>query len=1016
MTTLPDFNSATFLPNTLIDNPYFPLSPGTILSYTATENEESDDTEELEELDEIIDELEEAIEELAEDIDELEEALDPDSDGNDDDESEDDDDEDDEGEAIEIEDLIEDIEDLLEVVEEIEEDVEDIEDSLNLDDDDDDDDESDDDDDEPEDDSDIAELEEIIDELEDELEEIAEDVDEIEDALESNNSDDDDDEDDDSEEDDDGDDEDGDIEDVIEDIEDLLEVVEEIEEDVDDIEDDLGLDDDEDDGDDDLEELEEIIDELEDALEEIAEDVDELEEALDPDSDGSDDDDDDEDDDGEDDSDDDGIEDLIEDIEELLEIVEEIDEDVDDIEDALDLDDDDDDDEQDDDDDDGEDADGEFAELEEIIDELEDAIEDVADDLDDIEGALDPEDEGDDDDDDDDELDDDDDDDSEENDIEDLIEDIEDLLDVIEDMEEDVEDIEAALDLGTDSDDSSESDGESDYAFESNQVYTTFETKEILGVQATVVRDVAWEEGVLIEDTLDWYAQDTDGNVWYMGELATNYEYDDAGVFLGTNTDGSWEAGVDGALPGYLMEANPQVGDRYFQEFREGIAEDEGIVESLDEIVTLELETFENVLKIRDFTALEPDVFEFKYFAPNLGQILAEEGITEEGGEPELSPELVGTSNFADATLPVLGTTTFEDSATIDNAYFPLVPGNVYLYDGEELDSDTGEMEQERNEIFVTEDTKDILGVTTRVVRDRSYEDDLLVEEEFTYYAQDTEGNVWIMGEDSTEYEYDDNGNVIETDTSDSWIAGVDQNLPGFVALGSPEEGDAYYQRFQVGEEEELAEVVEVNNAVTIELGSFANALVVEESSVLEADESDLNYYVPGLGQVLEKEFEDGVQVGSAELVGVFRLMEGTEGRDRLKGSRTDDLIDGQGGRDKLLGKHGNDTLLGGEGHDRLHGGKGNDTLDGGPGFDKYVGGNGADTFVLRPGEGTDIICDFKVWQGDTIALGSGLGFGDLTIEPFGKSGAILSADGTELAVVHSTRFAAITESVFVAI
>ncbi len=96
---------------------------------------------------------------------------------------------------------------------------------------------------------------------------------------------------------------------------------------------------------------------------------------------------------------------------------------------------------------------------------------------------------------------------------------------------------------------------------------------------------MAWNEGVLVEDTFDWYAQDTAGNVWYLGELATNYEYDNKGNFIGTNNDGSWEAGVDGALPGYAIEANPQVGDNYFQEFAPGIAEDEGQVISINESI-----------------------------------------------------------------------------------------------------------------------------------------------------------------------------------------------------------------------------------------------------------------------------------------------------------------------------------------------------------------------------------------------------------------------------------------------
>ncbi|MGL6339475.1 MAG: hypothetical protein ACRC80_10085, partial [Waterburya sp.] len=225
---------------------------------------------------------------------------------------------------------------------------------------------------------------------------------------------------------------------------------------------------------------------------------------------------------------------------------------------------------------------------------------------------------------------------------------------------------------------------------ESNQVFATFDTKEILGVDAFVVRDVAWNEGVLVEDTFDWYAQDTAGNVWYMGENATNYEYDDAGNFLGTNNDGSWEAGVDGALPGFIMEANPQVGDKYYQEFYQGEAVDQAEVVSTNDSVSIGLGNYKNVLKTRDFTELEPETFEFKYYAPGVGQILADEGITKEGGKPELSPELVGTSELPNITLPALGATSFENSSEINNAYFPLTPGTLSVYDEEEIDPQTG--------------------------------------------------------------------------------------------------------------------------------------------------------------------------------------------------------------------------------------------------------------------------------------------------------------------------------------
>ncbi len=414
------------------------------------------------------------------------------------------------------------------------------------------------------------------------------------------------------------------------------------------------------------------------------------------------------------------------------------------------------------------------------------------------------------------------------------------------------------------------------FATESNQVFVTYDTKNILGVEATVVRDVAWNEGVLVEDTLDWYAQDTAGNVWYLGELATNYEYDDEGNFIGTNTDGSWEAGVDGANPGYLMEANPQVGDKYYQEFYQGEAEDEGEIVSLNESVEIGLGDYENVLKTRDFTNLEPDVFAFKYYAPGIGQILEDEEITEEGGEPELSPELVGISEIPNVNLPTLSTASFEDSAVINHPYFTLTPGTLSIYEGKGIDSDTGKTETERNEVLVTDETKDILGISSRVVKEQEFDGDLLSEEQLSYYAQDTAGNVWLLGEETIEYEYDEEGNVIETDDDDSWLAGEDQALPGLIMDGTPEVGEGYYQRFDLGEAEEQAEIVNLDAAID-DFGDYQNILQVKEFSALETDGFEFEYYAPGVGQIYSEEFNvDGDLIFESSLVSVENINEST--------------------------------------------------------------------------------------------------------------------------------------------
>jgi hypothetical protein len=98
------------------------------------------------------------------------------------------------------------------------------------------------------------------------------------------------------------------------------------------------------------------------------------------------------------------------------------------------------------------------------------------------------------------------------------------------------------------------------------EVKVTNETKVILGVTCVVVRDTVTVDGELVEDTIDWYAQDQFGNVWYFGENSLSYE---DGLIV--SLEGSWMAGVDGAKPGIIMGASPQVGDLYRQEFAVGI-------------------------------------------------------------------------------------------------------------------------------------------------------------------------------------------------------------------------------------------------------------------------------------------------------------------------------------------------------------------------------------------------------------------------------------------------------------
>jgi hypothetical protein len=165
----------------------------------------------------------------------------------------------------------------------------------------------------------------------------------------------------------------------------------------------------------------------------------------------------------------------------------------------------------------------------------------------------------------------------------------------------------------------------------------TNDTKEIQGITTRVVNDSAFVEGDLVEPTADWYAQDDSGNVWYMGEFTTDL----------TNKknphEGSWEAGVKGARAGIIMLAEPKVDDTYEQEFAKGEAEDKGTVLGLNENVSVPYGSFSNVLKTKDFSTLEPDIEENKYYAQNIGEV--KELIVKGGSEEMTLVQINATGN-----------------------------------------------------------------------------------------------------------------------------------------------------------------------------------------------------------------------------------------------------------------------------------------------------------------------------------------------------------------------------------
>jgi hypothetical protein len=149
-----------------------------------------------------------------------------------------------------------------------------------------------------------------------------------------------------------------------------------------------------------------------------------------------------------------------------------------------------------------------------------------------------------------------------------------------------------------------------------NEVLVTHQTRKVMGITATVVRDTETRDGAVVEATYDWYAQDRDGNVWYLGE-------DTKAVKNGQlSPAGSWEAGVNGALPGIVMKADPRPGDAYRQEFYRGQAEDMGKVVRIGASETVPFRSLDGLLVTQDWTPLEPKVVEEKFYAKGIGLVL----------------------------------------------------------------------------------------------------------------------------------------------------------------------------------------------------------------------------------------------------------------------------------------------------------------------------------------------------------------------------------------------------------
>ena len=192
---------------------------------------------------------------------------------------------------------------------------------------------------------------------------------------------------------------------------------------------------------------------------------------------------------------------------------------------------------------------------------------------------------------------------------------------------------------------------------------------------------------------------------------------------------------------------------------------------------------------------------------------------------------------------PIINPTNF--TTTIDNPYFPLIPGTTFTYL-----SRNGRI---RDVFAVTHDTRVINRVTCVQVHDSVYTNDELTEDTLDFFAQDREGNVWYFGENTAEFE-----NGLLATIEGSFLSGVNHDKAGIIMKAHPGPGDFYRQEFSLGNAEDFAETLNLKSRVVVPYGRFNNCLKSQETTPLEPDALENKYYAPGVGNVLTVDLVTG--------------------------------------------------------------------------------------------------------------------------------------------------------------
>lgn len=225
-------------------------------------------------------------------------------------------------------------------------------------------------------------------------------------------------------------------------------------------------------------------------------------------------------------------------------------------------------------------------------------------------------------------------------------------------------------------------------------------------------------------------------------------------------------------------------------------------------------------------------------------------------------PEEIGPTGVDLLEIPTPSADPDDFVATIDNPYLPLTPGSTWVYE---------RTDRARITVSVTDETREVQGVDTTVVREQvTAADGEVLTDTYEWYAQDTDGNVWAFGEEPVGERADADGSDGTTsDAGASWEAGVDGAQAGIAMLAEPRVGDGYRRGLLPGVVEHRATVVTLDAAVELDLGRWTGVLQTEETPGPDADPAWRSFYVRDVGLVLQQE------VGGSATVQVVEFTEG---------------------------------------------------------------------------------------------------------------------------------------------